>query len=339
MIEFEVLGEIGKDNCVAACVATGTANHRLLLDCGGNCLHKLPRPDLYGMQAVFFSHFHFDHYAGFDELLRAVWCRPGPLLQIVGPPGTCRIIQHRLLGYLWNNAVGLPGGFRVSEFDGRQLRTIRLLTTERFEIAHEEPAVDTSGLILQHEDFSVHALLLDHGTECLGYRIQEPPKQSINVKRLEALGYRAGPWLKAVRDPLLSGSCTIDVDGVPRLLSDLRQELLITRCGSSLGYLTDFRADNPEVREQLRQLFRNVDTLICENNYRDAERDLALRNYHLTAAEVGTLAVELQPQQLVLFHVSDRYSCAELQEQLQEVRFYFPNANFPKSWQMRVSQG
>ena len=57
MIEFEVLGEIGKDNCVAACVATGTANHRLLLDCGGNCLHKLPRPYLYGMQAVFFRIF------------------------------------------------------------------------------------------------------------------------------------------------------------------------------------------------------------------------------------------------------------------------------------------
>ena len=96
---------------------------------------------------------------------------------------------------------------------------------------------------------------------------------------------------------------------------------------------------SPEVREQLRQLFRNVDTLICENNYRDAERHLALRNFHLTATEVGTLAVELQPQQLVLFHVSDRYSCAELQEQLQEVRGYFPNANFPKSWQGRISEG
>lgn len=332
MIEFEVLGEIGKDNCVAACVATGTANHRLLLDCGGNCLHKLPRPYLCGMQAVFFSHFHFDHYAGFDELLRAVWCRPGPFLQIVGPPGTCRIIQHRLLGYLWNNAVGLPGGFRVSEFDGKQLRTIRLLTTERFEIAHEEPPVATSGLVLQHEDFSVDALLLDHGTECLGYRIQEPPKQSINVTRLESLGYGAGPWLKAVRNPQLADSCTVDIGGAPQLLGDLRRELLVTRSGASLGYLTDFRADDADVREQLRQLFSHVDTLICENNYRDTERELALQNYHLTATEVGTLAVELQPRRLVLFHVSDRYSSSELQEQLQEVRAHFVDASFPESW-------
>ena len=28
-------------------------------------------------------------------------------MELIGPPETCRIIQHRLQGYLWNNAVGI----------------------------------------------------------------------------------------------------------------------------------------------------------------------------------------------------------------------------------------
>ena len=71
MIEFEIPGETGKDNCVAVCVSTGTENHRLLLECCG----RLPRAQLL---ATRFLHFHFDHYADFDEQLRAVWFRECP---------------------------------------------------------------------------------------------------------------------------------------------------------------------------------------------------------------------------------------------------------------------
>lgn len=28
-------------------------------------------------------------------------------MELIGPPETCRISQHRLQGYLWNNAVGI----------------------------------------------------------------------------------------------------------------------------------------------------------------------------------------------------------------------------------------
>lgn len=53
MIEFEIPGETGKDNCVAACVSTGRENHRLLLDCGGDCLWRLPRAQLLATRAFF----------------------------------------------------------------------------------------------------------------------------------------------------------------------------------------------------------------------------------------------------------------------------------------------
>ncbi|MFM7166013.1 MAG: hypothetical protein ACKO3T_12285 [Planctomycetaceae bacterium] len=47
---------------------------------------------------------------------------------------------------------------RVSEFDGTQVRTIRLLTTERFEVVHEETLGESFGLVLQHVDYCVYAV-------------------------------------------------------------------------------------------------------------------------------------------------------------------------------------
>lgn len=94
MIEFDVLGKIGLDNCVAARVVTGTSTEYLFLDCGGDCLNALPWTNLRDCSALFLSHFHFDHFAGFDEILRQVWCRNGPPVRILGPPNTCRIIYH-----------------------------------------------------------------------------------------------------------------------------------------------------------------------------------------------------------------------------------------------------
>ncbi len=338
MIEYDVLGQIGLDNCVAARVCTGTANHHLLLDAGGDCLQQLRRPQVYATIGVLFSHFHFDHYAGFDELLRAVWNRNGPLLQVIGPPGTCQVLQHRLQGYLWNNAPGQPGGFRVSEFDGQTLQTIRLLTTEKFEIAHAEPVVETSSLVWEHDDFAVHAIQLDHGTPSIGYRIQEPDSVSVQENQLAEMGLRRGPWLKSLKDSRFPDTDTVNVEGIPYELGQLRQSLLLKKRGTSLGYLTDFRADDQAVRHQLRQVFFELDVLICENNYRNDERELAVQNHHLTASEVGRLALELQPQDLVLFHVSDRYYGQELLDQLEEVRVHYPRARFPQDWQKKIER-
>jgi ribonuclease BN (tRNA processing enzyme) len=40
----------------------------------------------------------------------------------------------------------------------------------------------------------------------------------------------------------------------------------------------------------------------------------------------------VQPERLVLFHLSDRYTPADWQEQLAEIRRVFPGAMFPQEW-------
>ncbi len=80
-------------------------------------------------------------------------------------------------------------------------------------------------------------------------------------------------------------------------------------------------------------------TMVSENNYRNAEAELAANYHHLTAAEVGELARRVGPERLVLFHLSDRYTEEEWQDQIGEVRDVFPQVEFPGGWFGECGEG
>ncbi|MFW6171445.1 MAG: MBL fold metallo-hydrolase, partial [Planctomycetota bacterium] len=73
-------------------------------------------------------------------------------------------------------------------------------------------------------------------------------------------------------------------------------------------------------------------TIICENNCRDEDAELARRSYPTTSSDVGRLAAGVQPETLVLFHVSDQYTETEWREQLDQVREQFGFVEFPPQW-------
>ena len=74
--------------------------------------------------------------------------------------------------------------------------------------------------------------------------------------------------------------------------------------------------------------------IVCENNFRDAEREAAERTFHTVSADVARLAARVRPERLVLSHLSDRYTQAQWLEQLAEVRAVFADTYFPESWNM-----
>ncbi|MDB4778188.1 hypothetical protein OAG68_01900 [bacterium] len=148
---------------------------------------------------------------------------------------------------------------------------------------------------------------------------------------MQEMGLQPGPWLKDLKSPDANLNQAISLDSQNYTLGQLR-DLLVTRTqGESLAYLTDFRPTETET-DRLIDFIRDVDTVICENNYRDADIELAIKNYHLTSSEVGQLAAAANVNKLILFHLSDRYQPNDWAAQIMEVKEIFPETYWPENW-------
>jgi ribonuclease Z len=332
-IDYAILGEPGRDNALLVTIDSGQSQHRLLLDCGEGCLSKIPISEIQAIEAVFFSHFHIDHVAGFDTFLRMNWARPDAPVRIFGPPGAIKIVHHRLRGYTWNLVSGVPGEWIVTEVGDGRLRRSRFLTSEAFETEYDLDESSATGDVVYRGDcFEVRSHTLDHGTPCLAYAVREDDRQNVDTDVLRQLGLEPGPWLKAVKDEGVAADATVSIAGRDYLVGDLRSRLLISSPGASIAYVTDFFLETEADEDQLVQFLSGCQTVVCENNYRDADADLARKNYHMTSSDVARLASRSGPDKLVLFHVSDRYDSQEWHEQLEEVRERFDRAEFPQEW-------
>jgi ribonuclease Z len=72
----------------------------------------------------------------------------------------------------------------------------------------------------------------------------------------------------------------------------------------------------------LLETVRGVDALVIESTYLESQADLARSYDHLTAAQAAGLAREAGVGQLILTHISRRYSHRQV---LAEAQAIFPN--------------
>ena len=333
-ISYDVLGEPGRDNALLASVNTGQSQHRLLFDCGEACLNGVSRADIQTIEVLFFSHFHIDHIAGFDSFFRSNWYRSDGPVRIFGPEGTRRIIHHRMRGYTWNLVGGQTGEVHVTELKGEELHTSRYLACEGFEQERELDQQRFGGLAYRGNGFRVEARALHHGTTSLAYVVREDDRSNIDMEALNNAGWRSGPWLKQVKDSSIPAEQEVAIDGANHKLRDLRERLLVWQPGDSLAYLTDFCLESQQSEDALVEFLKGCKVLICENNFRDADAVLSRNSFHMTSSDVGRLAARVDPERLVLFHVSDRYTEEEWNEQLAEVREQFDRVEFPTRWNL-----
>ena len=330
-IKHQVLGMPGRDNALYVEIDTGQAVHRLLFDCGDGCLNDLSISQIQSIDNLFFSHFHVDHVAGFDMFLRCNYCREGAPVQVWGPAEASATIHHRLRGVTWNLVAGSPGVFEVHEIEPGTIRTDRFLTCESFARPHAQGPENFEQTILDCADYRVDAMVLDHGTPSIAYVVREADRTNIATDELEQLGFRPGPWLRALKDPTINAGAEVSVNGESYSIGRLRGQLLRTVPGESIAYLTDFRLA-PDTEDDLVTMLHKCQVIVCENNFRNGDREPAERSFHMVSDDVAQLANRADAEKLVLFHLSDRYTRDEWLEQLQEVRSRFPNAVFPGSW-------
>ncbi len=146
------------------------------------------------------------------------------------------------------------------------------------------------------------------------------------------LGPQPGPWLRTIKDSTVDQDSTVQIDGSDYRVSDLRDRLLTKSLGQSLAYLTDFYLDGEPAQNGLVEFLHGCQTLVCENNYADEDLELARKNYHMTSSDVARLAKQVQPDRLVLFHLSDRYTEPQWQDQLEQARQHFAETYWPTEW-------
>jgi ribonuclease Z len=280
---------------------------------------------------VFVSHAHLDHFIGFDHLLRLLIGHEKSV-QLFGPSGLAERVFHKLQAYVWNLVESYPTDlvFLVSE-----LEASNSISTTQFRLRKAftaEPSVSRktfADVLCDEPTHRVSAAILEHGTPCLAFALQEAAHVNLWRNRLLERGLPIGPWLRSLKNAVVEHRADdhlIHIDGIATAdrgferLGSLRDVLTVT-AGQKIGYVTDV-ADTPANRAAIVALVRNADILFIEAAFAHADDALARERAHLTTTAAGEIAREANVRRVEPFHFSPRYA-GEQQRMLAEVTAAF----------------
>ena len=240
----------------------------LLFDCGEGSQRQMVR---YGtgftVDAVFFTHFHADHYLGIIGFLRTLGMmgRTEPM-RMYGPPPAKRLLHQAV--HLGLESLAFP-----------------------IEI-HEVK----DGDVVRRGGYAVHAVGVDHRINALAYALVEDDRPGrFNLEKARELGVPEGPSF----GKLQKGEAVALGDGRTVKPEDV---LGAPRSGRRLVISGDTRPCASVVRAA-----KDADLLVHESTFSDDEQERALETRHSTAREAARVAREAGARRLVLTHLSSRH--------------------------------
>ncbi len=253
-----------------------------LVDCGEGTQRQLILTGAgFDVSAIYFTHFHADHYLGAIGFLRTLSMqdRTEPL-DVYGPR------PARAL-----------------------LRTMLFTGAERF---HFEVRIHevSPGDRVRRQGCEWVAFATDHRTPSVGWALREDARPGrFHLERAEALGVPKGPLYGALQ----RGETVSLPDG-----RTVRPEEVVDapRRGRTVVVTGDTRPCQSVV-----EAARGADLLVHDSTFGDAESDRARETMHSTAREAAAVAREAGVAHLVLTHLSSRYDreWQPLAEQAREV--------------------
>ena len=253
-----------------AAMAVVREGETLLFDCGEGTQRQMMRYGVsFGLEDIFFTHFHADHVIGVIGLMRTMSLqgRSEPL-RLWGPKGAIRTLK------------------RAEEFGMDRL-------SFPLEVAEVEP-----GQPVARKDYAIVPFGVDHrGARAVGYAIVEDDRKGrFNPDRARELGVPEGPmWGEIHR-----GRSVTLPDG--RVI-DPAELVGSARSGRKVVLTGDTRPC-----DATREAARGADVLIHEATFGDEEAPRAVETGHSTAREAAMIARDAGVGTLVLTHFSARYS-------------------------------
>jgi ribonuclease Z len=239
-----------------------------LVDCGEGTQRQLIQFGAgFDLAAIFFTHFHADHYLGAIGFLRTLSMqgRTAPL-DLYGPRPARRLLETML--------------FTGADRFGYEVRI------------HEVRPGD----VVQRDGCDLLAYETDHRTPSVGWVLAEPLRPGrFHPERAAALGVPAGPLFGALQ----RGEAVTLPDGRTVAPGEVVEP---ARRGRRVAVTGDTRPCTGTVLAA-----RGADVLVHDCTFGDPEAERAVETLHSTAREAGRVAREAGVGRLVLTHLSTRY--------------------------------
>ena len=248
-----------------------------------------------------------------------------------GPSGFAERVFHKLQAYRWNLVESYPCDliFDVSELGvDNSISTTRFRLRKAFAAEPSGSRKTASGVLCDEPTHRVSAAILEHGTPCLAFALQEAAHVNVWKNRLLERGLPVGPWLLSLKKAVVERRADDQLIRIgeeatsDRLvpLASLR-DLVTFTAGQKIGYVTD-AGDTPGNRAAIVALIQNADILFIEAAFAGADAALARQRAHLTTTAAGEIAREANVRRVEPFHFSPRYA-GEQERMLAEVMAAF----------------
>ncbi|MDQ7824509.1 MAG: ribonuclease Z [Candidatus Eremiobacteraeota bacterium] len=294
----------------------------LLFDCG--YLFPLKMRDIQRITSIFISHTHFDHFMGFDHILR-LSLEQQKRMELYGPLNFVQQAACKLGGYSWNLCGNLELDFVACEVQDGSMAEAELKGREAYRLSAMSSRPFIGGLLKEHPLYTVSAAVLDHRIPSLAFSVKEKDSLRAKNEALEKLGLAPGPWvgeLKELAEGGDYGDRSLTVEGRTYPAKALIDTVLEEKRGRKISYVVD-TIFNKETVKRIVALAGGSDDFYCEAAYLTAEKEKARENYHLTAKQAGILAREARVGKLIPIHFSKRYD-KRYGELIEEARREFP---------------
>ena len=268
-----------------ASLAIHREGETLMFDCGEGTQRQMMRYGIaFGLRDIFFSHMHVDHMLGMVGLVRTMALQGREEpLRMWGPPGSSRM-----------------------------LRRAETLGADRLDFPVEYRELQP-GDTISRKGYEIVAFAADHlRAPALGYALVESLRLGrFNPERAREMGVPEGPlWGRLHRGERVALDDGREIDP-----SDLVGP---TRPGRKLVVTGDTRPCDATV-----EAAAGANLLVHEATFAEEEAARAAETGHSTAREAAQVAAKAGVSQLVLTHVSARYS-RDVSDLEREAREVFP---------------
>lgn len=261
-------------------------NEIWLFDCGEATQHQILKTNIKPrkIDKIFISHLHGDHIFGLPGFLSSRSNQGG------------------------NSELTIYGPTGIKDFVMTSLRVSETKLSYRINFIDIK-----DGIIFENKNYIVKARELDHRIKSYGFRVSEKDHPGeLLVEKLKELAIPSGPIYGEIKQ----GKQVTLADGT---IIEGKDFIGQPQPGRVVTILGDTRQTN-----NIEILAKDADALVHESTFGKQEGNLARNYYHSTNVQAARIARKSHAKQLLLTHISARYT-GKLEHQLEkEAREIFP---------------